>query len=492
MAADPKQKILIIDDESDVHYSFKRLLSNEPLEVDSAASGEEGLRLLKKEQPDVVVMDIRMGKESGLDTLREIRRISPKQIVIMMTAYGTSQTAIEAMKLGAFDYVLKPFDISQLKDLLKRALEAARAMKEMVRLPGAPNPDDFRTGIVGQSPAMQQVYKLVGQVAPTEATVLITGESGTGKELVARAIYSNSRRSNKTYIPINCAAIPDNLLESELFGHEKGSFTGASSQRIGKFEQCDGGTLFLDEIGDMPMQLQTKILRVLQDGEFFRIGGDNPIRTDVRIIAATNKDLWSAVQKKEFREDLYYRLNVVSIKIPSLRERPGDIPQLVAYFMNKYRSRQPSAPVKISDEALAVLSGHHWPGNVRELENCVQRAMVLASGDTISSADLPPELRVAGRAPGRPTVAPVDVAAVDGDEALDRAMAVLFEHARSRPGFELLPAAERELIRRALDLTSGNQVQAAKLLGITRATLRKRVEQFGFSKETSDDKDPVS
>ncbi len=319
----------------------------------------------------------------------------------MMTAYGTSQTAIEAMKRGAYDYVLKPFDIPQLKDLLFEALAAARAMKQIVAFPTKLNAEESGQTIVGNSPAMQQVYKLIGQVAPTSTTILITGESGTGKELVARAIYQNGSRVNKPFIAINCAAIPENLLESELFGHEKGAFTGALAQRIGKFEQCDGGTLFLDEIGDMPMTTQTKILRVLQEGEISRVGNNQSIKTDVRIIAATNKDLWQAVQRKEFREDLFYRLNVVRVNLPPLRERSTDIPLLVAYFINKFRLKQPTGPSQIADEALAAIQRSTWPGNVRELENCIQRAMVLASGNTITLANLPEEIS-RGYRPGAP------------------------------------------------------------------------------------------
>ena len=489
MAENDKQKMLIIDDEVDVHYSFERLLAKEPVIIVTASNSEEGLRVLKKEKPDVVVMDIRMGAENGLDTLREIRKANPTQVVIMMTAYGTSQTAIEAMKLGAFDYTLKPFDIPQLKSLLKRALDAANALKANTALPVTLDTEDFRTGIIGSSTAMQQVYKLVGQVAPTDATVLITGESGTGKELVARAIHANSKRSNAAFMAINCAAIPENLLESELFGHEKGSFTGAFTQRIGRFEQCDGGTLFLDEIGEMPIAVQSKLLRVLQDGEITRVGGNKPIRVSVRIVAATNRDLWQASQKREFREDLYYRLNVFSISLPPLRTRLSDIRGLVSYFINKWRNRNASGPTKISEETLRQLEAYNWPGNVRELENCIQRAMVLASGDTIASHDLPPEVsgNLNRTVESAPAVASVADGAITpngpGADTLDELFRKLFEAVQSDKKLKLLPAAEREFIVRALDQTGGNQVQASKLLGITRATLRKRVEKFGIQKK---------
>jgi len=504
-----RQTVLIIDDEKDVHYSFRRLLEKEPLEILSAESGDEGIKMARKSLPDLIVMDIRMGQQSGLDTLKELRQLNPKQVVIMMTAYGTSQTAIEAMKRGAYDYVLKPFDIPHLKELLFEALAASRAMKQIVAFPTKLNAEESGQTIVGNSPAMQQVYKLIGQVAPTSTTILIIGESGTGKELVARAIYQNGTRVNKPYIAINCAAIPENLLESELFGHEKGAFTGALAQRIGKFEQCDGGTLFLDEIGDMPMTTQTKILRVLQEGEISRVGSNQSIKTDVRIIAATNKDLWQAVQRKEFREDLFYRLNVVRLNLPPLRDRTTDIPLLVAYFINKFRLKDPTGPSQIADDAMAAIQRSSWPGNVRELENCIQRAMVLASGNTITLANLPEEISRGQRSaatpapsePARPVLsaavpatAPTGEApaapttgADSGKATLAQAIDTLFNHARSDKQFKLLPAAERELIVRALAETSGNQVQAAKLLGVTRATLRKRVDKFGIQKRMAID-----
>ncbi|MEM9399691.1 MAG: sigma-54 dependent transcriptional regulator [Verrucomicrobiota bacterium] len=485
-------KILIIDDEEDVHYSFERLFDKEPVEILTASNGDTGLKIARKDKPSLVVMDIRMNKENGLDVLRDLKRINPRQLVIMMTAYGTSQTAIEAMKLGAFDYVLKPFDIPQLKELITRALEAAHAQEQNMSLPVKLEQDDFQTGIVGAAHAMQQVYKLVGQVSPTDATALITGESGTGKELVARAIYSNSKRSQKTFIAINCAAIPENLLESELFGHEKGSFTGAVSQRIGKFEQCDGGTLFLDEIGEMPMPIQSKLLRVLQDGEFTRVGGNQTLKTDVRIIAATNRNLWEASQKREFREDLYYRLNVVTIKMPSLRERLDDLTTLVSYFINKWRARHSGGANQIADEALEVLRQYRWPGNVRELENCIQRAMVLASGDTILAQDLPFEIvQAAGPLESAELSHHSDKPASNGASqvttgtsvnSIDQAYCLLFDHARSDNDLKLLPAIERDFIIRALELTGGNQVKASEMLGITRATLRKRVEKFSIQK----------
>src|SRR5437016_12148177 len=294
-------KVLLIDDETDVQYSFQRIFESAEMELATASSGEEGLKLIPKIRPDLVIMDVRMGGITGLETLRRIRQIDSKLLVILMTAYGTTQTAIEAMKLGAYDYLLKPFDVPRLKEIVGNALKAARDMKQVVSYQPLLESEDYDLGIVGRSEAMQNVFKLIGQLAGPDATALITGESGTGKELVALAIYHHSRRNGRSFLAINCAAIPENLLESELFGHEKGAFTGANSQRIGKFEQCDPGTIFLDEIGDMSLATQTKILRVLQSGTFERVGGNQPIRVDVRVIAATNKPLEHAVSAKEFR-----------------------------------------------------------------------------------------------------------------------------------------------------------------------------------------------
>jgi two-component system nitrogen regulation response regulator GlnG len=334
---------------------------------------------------------------------------------------------------------------------------------------------------------MQQVFKLIGQVAGAEATALITGESGTGKELVARAIYHHSNRSQEPFLAVNCAAIPEQLLESELFGHERGAFTGAALQRIGKFEQCNGGTIFLDEIGDMTPATQTKILRVLQSGTFERVGGNLPIKVDVRVIAATNKPLEEAVAARQFREDLFYRLNVVRIHIPPLRERREDVRLLVNYFLKKFARDQQSPPRSVSPGVIKALEQYHWPGNVRELENVVRRALVVAKGDAILPGDLTPEIAGA-RSSTAAVGAPVMVApAADGTTVTDVVSLArrLFHWARKDPRLKILPAVERELVMQALKETNGNQVQAAKLLGITRATLRKRIEKFGIQRELS-------
>src|SRR5262245_57203721 len=325
------EKLLLVDDEADVQYSFRRIFDSPEIELRTASSGEEAIESIPRTQPDLVVMDVRMGGMNGLETLRRIRQLDTKLPVIMMTAYGTTQTAIEAMKLGGYDYLLKPFDVPRLKEIIFTALKAARDMKNVVSYEPLLESEDYESGVIGRSEPMQKVFKMIGQLAASDATALITGESGTGKELVARAIYHHSRRSQQPFLAINCAAIPENLLESELFGHEKSAFTGATAQRIGKFEQCNGGTIFLDEIGDMSLPTQTKILRVLQNGTFERVGGNQTVKVDVRIIAATNKPLEKAVAGKEFREDLFYRLNVVRIEMPALRERKNDIRLLVNY-----------------------------------------------------------------------------------------------------------------------------------------------------------------
>ena len=475
-------KLLLIDDEEDVRYSIQRIFDSPEIELATAASGEEGIRVIAKFKPDLVLMDVRMTGMTGLETLRKIRNNDPKLLVILMTAYGTTQTAIEAMKLGAYDYLLKPFDIPKLKEIVGNALKAARDMKQVVSYEPLLESEDYELGIVGRSGAMQQVFKLVGQVAASNATALITGESGTGKELVARAIYHHSDRAAQPFLAVNCAAIPEQLLESELFGHERGSFTGATVQRIGKFEQCNNGTIFLDEIGDMTPATQTKILRVLQNGTFERVGGNQPIQVDVRIIAATNKPLEAAVAAKQFREDLFYRLNVVRIQIPPLRERRDDIALLVNYFLEKNGRELQRPPKSIATSVIKTLEKYHWPGNVRELENAIRRAHVMAKGDAILIGDLPPE--ITGQGNGGPAM-PI-VSGVTGETAATDAAALarqLFAWAKRDPKLKVIPAVERELVIQALLETNNNQVHAAKLLGITRATLRKRIEKFGIQRE---------
>jgi len=477
-------RLLLIDDEADVQYSFQRIFDAPEIELTTASSGEEALRIIPKLKPDLVMMDVRMGGMTGLETLRRIRQIEPKLLVILMTAYGTTQMAIEAMKLGAYDYLLKPFDVPKLKEIVNNALKAARDMKQVVSYEPLLETEDYELGIVGRSGLMQQVFKLIGQLAASDATALITGESGTGKELVARAVYHHSNRSQQPFLAVNCAAIPEQLLESELFGHERGAFTGAALQRIGKFEQCNRGTLFLDEIGDMTPATQTKVLRVLQSSTFERVGSNTPIQVDVRIIAATNKPLEQAVAARHFREDLFYRLNVVRIHIPPLRERREDIPLLVNYFLKKFAKDQQRMPKPAAPGVIKALEKYHWPGNVRELENIIRRALVVAKGDAVLLSDLPGEISGQSGAAAASMAVPVAGGSGGGTE-IEALARNLFQWARREPKLKIIPAVERELVIQALKETNGNQVHAAKMLGITRATLRKRVEKFGIQRELS-------
>jgi nitrogen regulation protein NR(I) len=474
------ERILIVDDDSSMRYSLNRMLEGRGLGVSLAKNGIEALERFAQDQPDLVVMDIKMPGRSGLEVLREIKERDPKALVILMTAFGTTETAIEAMKFGAFDYILKPFDIPQMRGLVERALEISRMMKKMVSLPDREETRGSEETLVGSSPAMQQVYKMIGQVAPTEVTVLLRGESGTGKEMVARAIYHHSRRGDKPFLPVNCAAIPETLLESELFGHEKGAFTGALTRRVGKFEQCHGGTLFLDEIGDMTPATQAKILRVLQDRQFERLGGSERITSDVRVIVATNKDLEKAIREGTFRQDLYYRLKVVTLHLPPLRERKEDIPELVRYFLQRFRADINRDVLDISPKSLENLMRYHWPGNVRELENAVKRALVIAKSHSL----LPEDFSLEGM---EREMGPAEH--LDLEERLQKMMEPVFkellELSRRNPGTDLMSELERILIKRALQETKGNQVQAAVLLGISRNTLRSKVERYRIRKDVS-------
>ncbi|KPK91534.1 MAG: Fis family transcriptional regulator [Deltaproteobacteria bacterium SM23_61] len=474
------ERILVVDDDPSMRYSLNRMLEGQGLAVSLAKNGIEALEQFAQDQPDLVVMDIKMPGQSGLEVLKEIKERDPKALVILMTAFGTTETAIEAMKFGAFDYILKPFDIPQMRGLVGRALEVSRMMKKMVALPDREKTGAAEETIVGSSPVMQQIYKMIGQVAPTEVTALLRGESGTGKELVARAIYHHSRRADKPFLPVNCAAIPETLLESELFGHEKGSFTGALTRRIGKFEQGHGGTIFLDEIGDMTPATQAKILRVLQDRQFERLGGSERITVDLRLIVATNKDLEKAIRDGSFRQDLYYRLKVVSIHLPPLRERKEDIPELVRYFLQRFRVDVNREVLDISPKALEKLMRYPWPGNVRELENAVKRAMVIAKGQTLLAEDFLLE-------GGEEAMGPAEH--LDLEERLRIRMEPVFkelqELSRRSPGADLMSELEKILIKRALQETKGNQVQAAVLLGISRNTLRSKIERYRIRKDVS-------
>lgn len=476
--------ILVIDDDAEIRYSLTRVLSTRRYHVIEAPSGEQGITIVKKgPHPDLVFLDVRMSGMGGIEALQHIRSANPKQLVILMTAFGTAQTAIEAMKYGAFDYVMKPFDPQKVLALADHALEVHADLRAAGDYKPSLNTEDYKEGIVGNSPVMQEVFKIIGQVTASDVTVMITGESGSGKELVARSIWKHSHRANKPFIAVNCAAIPDNLIESELFGHEKGSFTGATSQRIGKFELCDGGTIFLDEIGDMALATQTKILRVLQHGEIQRVGGTDTLKVDVRIIAATNKDLEAMVKARSFREDLYYRLNVVRIKMPPLRERPMDIPSIAEFCLQNLVKQRKARVSRLSPEATAVLVRYNWPGNVRELENVIYRSAVIAAGDTILINDLPAEIRgetpvaAENRAPETSIQANEPAASTDGSgpaPTLEGVLDFVYEQL-SLTGEPVLPQLEREMIARAMKLDS-DPAAVAKKLGLTKAALQKRIK----------------
>ena len=463
------QTILLVDRDTDFLDWAKNQLQSKTARVLTEESSDAGYKTFCLEEPELVLAEMNLHPFTGMELLARIRKHSPNAMVILTSAFGTTQSVIEAMKMGAFDFVRKeqlPFNLKVVADaalLAAAELRTANAFKPQLTV------EQHRDEIVGRSEAMQQVFKMVGRVAGSDAAVMVTGESGAGKELVACAIHNYSARSNRSFLAINCAAIPENLLESELFGHEKGAFTGAATQRIGRFEQCNKGTLFLDEIGEMPLQVQSKILRVLQEGTFSRVGGNETLHTDVRIVCATNRNLEEEVAKRTFREDLFYRLNVVRIHIPPLRQRVDDIRLLAEYFLQKIANRTHTPPLKLSEEAMRVLESYPWPGNVRELENTLQRASVLSTADILLPKDIP--LGVAA-----PDAAQRDDTSPDLLPK-DRAVEVLFQAAAEDSSLPLLPWIEREFTLRAMQKTGDNQVRAAKMLGITRATLRKRLDR---------------
>lgn len=474
-----KQTILLVDRETDFLDWAKHQLEATGIRVLVETSADAAYKTFSMESPDLVMAEMNLHPFSGIELLGRIRKHSPNAMVIIVSAFSTNQNVIEAMKLGAFDFVRKEQLPFNLKIVADSALKAAAELKAANTFLPILTVEQHQDEIVGKSDAMQQVFKMIGRVAGSDAPVMITGESGSGKELVARAIHNYSARSNKSFLAINCAAIPESLLESELFGHEKGAFTGAHSQRIGRFEQSDNGTLFLDEIGEMPLQVQSKILRVLQEGEFSRVGGNQTIRTNVRIVCATNKILEEEVARKTFREDLFYRLNVVRIHLPPLRSRQEDIRLLAEYFLQKITHQKHRPQLKLSEEAARVLEGYQWPGNVRELENTMQRASVLATADVLLPKDIP-----LGQVS---SVAAEPVSSVGSGGTVEQSIEALFDAAAADPSIQLLPWLEREFTLRAMEKTGSNQVRAAKLLGITRATLRKRLERNGALSSADDE-----
>lgn len=460
---------------------FRLLFPKGKVIVLTATSAAEGLELFSEHRPDAVVLDVRLPDLSGLEAFKRLQATDARVPIILITGHGTAETAIEAMRLGAYEYVLKPLDPAPLRDLIARAFETSRLMRVPAKM-AEPGPADEQSDIlVGNCPAMQEVYKAIGRAAPQEVTVLILGESGTGKELVARAIYHYSNRAKGPFLAINCAAIPETLLESELFGHERGSFTGADRKRIGKFEQCNGGTLFLDEIGDMTPLTQTKILRVLQDKQFERVGGNELIQTDVRIIAATNHDLDARVADGRFRGDLYYRLNVFTIKLPPLRERTDDLPLLAEHFL-KRSSRELNKDIhRIAPEALDLLCRYSWPGNVRELQSVLKQASLQATGPLLVPEFLPAPIRGGDQASFDSSVPFGKSSFPDLAEFVQNRL----EAGSGDLHAQFQAATERQLFHQVLIHTANNLTQAARVLGISRATLRNKLTTLGITIDRS-------
>ncbi|MDR3621078.1 MAG: sigma-54 dependent transcriptional regulator [Paludisphaera borealis] len=476
-------KLLVIDDEPSILHAFRRAFGNDDDEVLTAADGAEGLALVESQRPEAVVLDLNLPDMHGMEVFRNIRRIDARIPVIFVTGHGTTETAIEAMKEGAFDYLLKPLKVAHVRELVERAAEICRLSREPALVADETPPQGRTDVLVGRSPAMQEVYKAIGRVAPQDIAVLILGESGTGKELIARAIYQHSHRSQGAFLAVNCAAIPEALLESELFGHEKGAFTGADRTRIGKFEQCNGGTLFLDEIGDMTALTQAKVLRVLQDGAFERVGGNTTIRSNVRVIAATNRDLPRMAASGEFREDLYYRLGVFTISLPALRSRPEDVPLLVEHFLRRFSPELGKDVYQASPEALEVMSRYPWPGNIRELQSVLKWSLLKAQGPVLLADFLPASVRSGEpRDESPPPLSSTkSEAGLDWDAFIENRLLSDSENLYA----ESLALMERSLLTRVLRHTDGNQVQAARILGITRGSLRTKIRALGLRIERS-------
>lgn len=467
------RRILVADDEESIRWVLSKALKKKGFTVDLAEDGRQALSLFRSNTYDLAVLDIKMPGIQGLELLKQFHEEQPDILVVIMTAESTMENAVAAMKHGAYDYLTKPFDLDALDAIILKAQKASEVTDQLGQLKGELQEQySFGRTIIGNSPPMQEVYKDLGRIAPSDVTVLVTGESGTGKELVARAVHFNSPRLGKPFIALNCAAIPRELLESELFGHEKGAFTGATERKSGKFEQANGGTLFLDELGDMPLELQAKLLRVLQEKEITRTGGNQVMPVDVRIVAASNQDLASMVREKTFREDLYYRLNVVPIHLPALRERKEDIEPLVEFFLQRAQNELGVQTRECSKEAFNLLKRHSWPGNVRELENVIKRATLLSPNQVLMPADFP-GLLGSGDAAGQ-------------EGSLESLVARKLQNSLAQMDLQdldnlyemVLHQVERPLINIILQHTRGNQVRTAEILGINRNTLRKKIKML--------------
>ncbi len=468
-------KLLVVDDEVKMRRVLQMFFEDTGYIVVQAENGEEALQELEVQRPDLVICDMRMPRMNGMELLRRVKLKSPALPIIIMTAYGEVKTAVEAMKMGAENYVTKPLDMEELRILVARAIEKSSLIRENLQLRAELDSRFDMGNFVGTSAKMQQVFTLIDQVAQTNTTVLVTGESGTGKELVARAIHSKSNRRKMGFVVVNCAALSEHLLESELFGHVKGAFTGAHSDRQGRFELADGGTLFLDELALMSIPLQGKLLRVLQEKEFEPVGGTQTIRVDVRIIGATNKHLERLLEEKAFREDLYYRLNVVEIQLPPLRERKEDIPLLINHCVAKLNRELGKSVTAVSDDVMPILMEYNWPGNVRELENLIERAMVLGKSDVLDAESFPPQIVRRQREPA------------------DSQKNFLNQVKLPASGISLIETVEemeKRLIQEALERTGGNKTKAAEILGVTRKIMRYKSEKYGLANHRDDCETP--
>ena len=467
---DGKKQILVADDEPNLRRVLSAQLQRDGYEVIAAEDGQAALEVIENHHVDVIITDLRMPRVDGMELLKRVIATHPDVPVIMITAHGTVDTAVEALKHGAFDYITKPFEQSELRNVVRKASRTRElSQHDVAAEPSEPG----RYRLIGQSAPMVEVYQVIEKVADTPSTVLITGESGTGKELIARALHENSSRRDKPFIRVNCAAIPRDLIESELFGYEKGAFTGAVTSKPGRFELAHGGTLFLDEIGEIPVNMQVKLLRAIQEQEFERVGGIKTIEVDVRLVAATNRDLQEEIREGRFREDLYYRLNVVQVRLPSLRERTSDIPLLIEHFLRRFRAKLKKDVRGVSDAAMERLMAHPWPGNIRELENVMERCVLFSDGELIGVGDLPPELRGSGPPPVEREATSSDAR---GQE--DLPTPGLKEAVR-----EATSRIERELIVRALDQTGGNVTHTARLLKISRKSLQTKMKELGLREE---------
>jgi len=470
--------VLVVDDDPLILQAFDFLFPGAGHEMLKAGTGLEGVAAYEAKLPDVVIADVRLPDIDGLELVRRLQAAGKKTPIILMTGFGTAEIAIEAMRQGAYEYVLKPLDPDTLVPLIERAIDAYRQMRAPLKIGDGDADSPGAEALIGRSPAMQEVFKAIGRVAPLDVPVLILGESGTGKEMVARAIYQYSKRSGEKFLAVNCAAIPETLLESELFGHEKGAFTGADRRRPGKFEQANGGTLFLDEIGDMTPLMQTKMLRVLQEQSFERVGGTETIRTNVRVIAATNRDLEKAIADGTFRADLYYRLDVCTIQLPPLRERRADITLLAESFLKRFAKEIGKEVLGISEDALSLMQEYRWPGNVRELQSAIKQAIVQASGTILLPDHLPTAIRGGQRRPVQegPAEAP----------ALDRLIRERLAAGGDNVYAEVIEWVEQRLLADAMKHTRGNLSKASRLLGISRPTLRAKLNSFGLGDASSD------